>query len=46
MLSMFGRAVNGKIVLNQAVLGHELNHLLNFTDPDVANPDKLEEVFE
>ena len=43
---VFGRAVNGKIVLNQAVLGHELSHLLNFTDPDVANPDKLEEVFE
>jgi len=43
---VLGKIVNGKIVLNQAVLGHELQHLLNWKDSNVANPDKLEEVFE
>lgn len=42
---IFGTRVNGKIVINQAILGHELNHLLNFKAPDIANPDRLTEVF-
>ena len=41
---VFGKTVNGKIIINEAVLGHELLHLLNWTNPKVANPDKLEDL--
>ena len=41
---LFGRIVKGKIILNQAVLGHELNHLLNFKNPKIADPDKLDDL--
>lgn len=41
---VFGARVDGKIVLNQAVLGHEFNHLLNFADPRVADPDRLDDI--
>jgi hypothetical protein len=41
---VFGKRVDGKIVLNEAVLGHELTHLLNFKDPKVANPDKFRDL--
>ncbi len=41
---VFGKLVKGKIVVNQAILGHELNHLLNFKNPKVANPDKLDDL--
>jgi len=41
---IFGRILKGKIVLNQAVLGHELNHLLNFENPKIADPDKLDDL--
>jgi hypothetical protein len=37
-----GYEVNGKIIINQAVLGHELHHLLNFANPMVADPDRLD----
>ena len=39
---VFGRKINGKIIVNQAILGHELNHLLSFKNFDIADPDKLE----
>ena len=41
---VLGKIVKGKIVLNQAILGHELNHLLNFKNPKIANPDKLDDL--
>ena len=39
---VFGKRLGNKIIINQAVLGHELNHLLNYQNPNVANPDKLD----
>ena len=41
---VFGKLVKGKVVLNQAILGHELTHLLNFKNPNIANPDKLDDI--
>ncbi len=41
---VFGKRVGDKIVVDQSILGHELNHLLNFREPSVANPDKLSEM--
>jgi hypothetical protein len=41
---IFGKMVEGKIVLNEAVLGHELTHLLNFKNPKIANPDKFRDL--
>ena len=41
---VFGKRLGGKIIVNQAILGHELNHLLNFKDPKVANPDELNQL--
>ncbi len=41
---VFGKMVKGKVVLNQAILGHELTHLLNFKNSDIGNPDKLDDI--
>ena len=41
---VLGTVVDGRIVLNQAVLGHEVNHLLRFADPNVADPDRLDKI--
>lgn len=41
---VFGKRIRGKIVVNQAILGHELNHLLNFKNPNIANPDQLDDL--
>ena len=40
---VIGKEVNGKIIINWAVIGHELIHILNFYYPDmIANPDSYE----
>ncbi len=39
---LLGKRVGGKLIINQAVLGHELNHLLNFKNPEIADPDRLD----
>ena len=41
-MGVLGRYHKGKIILNQAAIGHELNHLLNFADPEIMNPDEME----
>ncbi len=43
-ISLFGKIVNGKIILNQAILGHELKHLLHFKNNKIADPDKLDDI--
>lgn len=43
-IGLFGKRVGGKIVINQAILGHELNHLLNFNNPRILNPDQLDKM--
>lgn len=42
---IFGKVVNGQVVVNEAIIGHELMHLLNFSTQSVANPDQLTAVF-
>lgn len=39
---LLGTVVEGKIVVNQALLGHEFKHLLHFKNDRVADPDQLE----
>lgn len=40
---VIGKEVNGKIIINWAVMGHELIHILSFYYPDIiANPDSYE----
>ncbi len=39
---LFGKRIGNKIVLNQGVLGHELNHILNFKTNKIADPHQLE----
>jgi len=38
---VIGYRYGDHIVANQAVLGHELNHVLNFSNPEIKNPDSL-----
>ena len=38
---VFGKMLNGKIVINEAIVGHELTHLLNFKNSKIANPDSF-----
>ena len=41
-ITVLGKRVGNKIIINQAVLGHELEHLLNYNNPQIADPDHLE----
>jgi hypothetical protein len=41
---VFGKRVGDQIIVDQSILGHELNHLLNFSNPSVTNPDQLSEL--
>lgn len=41
---ILGATRNGRIVINQGVLGHEVNHLLFWHNPRVHDPDKLEDI--
>ena len=41
---VFGKRVGDRIIVDQSILGHELNHLLNFENRTVANPDKLNDL--
>jgi len=46
-IELLGKVVNGRVVLNQAAVGHELTHILSWSGPGklIANPDKLQELF-
>ena len=39
---LLGKRVGDRIIVNQAVLGHELSHLLHFKDLEIADPDGLD----
>jgi len=39
-----GRQIKGQIIINQAILGHELMHILRFKNERIAHPDKLDEL--
>ena len=39
---VLGKRVGNKIIINEAILGHELNHLMNFQNPEIADPDVLD----
>lgn len=43
-IHVLGKRVGDKIVINQAILGHELNHLLNYKNSEITNPDKLNDL--
>ncbi len=43
VIRILGKKINGKIVLCPAVIGHEIQHALEYQDGGFANPDKLEE---
>jgi len=38
-ISILGKKIGGRIIVNQLVLGHEFNHILNFADRNVVDPD-------
>jgi hypothetical protein len=36
---ILGTKKNGKVYFDQSVLGHELQHLMNWANPQIADPD-------
>ena len=46
-IELLCKVVNGRVVFNQATLGHEFNHILSWMGPGklIANPDKLKKLF-
>ncbi|MBA4423298.1 MAG: hypothetical protein C0390_09400 [Syntrophus sp. (in: bacteria)] len=42
-IRIVGKKINGKIILCPAVLGHEVQHALEYQDGEFANPDKFQE---
>ncbi len=45
-IHILGYRSKGKIIVNQLVLGHEINHILSHKNKKIANPDALGKVFE
>ena len=43
---VLGYRQKGKIIVNQVVLGHEINHILSHQNDQIANPDRLDMLFE
>ena len=43
IIRIMGKMVNGKIVLCPAVIGHEIQHALQYQDGQFVNPDRMEE---
>lgn len=39
---VFGKKLGDKIIVNEAILGHELIHLLHYQNPIIANPDTFD----
>lgn len=37
-ISILGKKIGGKIIVNQLIPGHEFKHILNFADPDIVDP--------
>ncbi|MFP4088075.1 MAG: hypothetical protein ACLFUL_14925 [Desulfobacteraceae bacterium] len=37
-ISILGKKIGEKIIVNQMVLGHEFKHILNFANPDIVDP--------
>jgi len=42
---LLGYRQKGKIIVNQIVLGHEINHILNHKNSRIADPDTIETLF-
>uniref|UniRef100_A0A6M3KQN2 Uncharacterized protein n=1 Tax=viral metagenome TaxID=1070528 RepID=A0A6M3KQN2_9ZZZZ len=42
---VFGYIIGDRIMVNEAELGHEMLHLLEGRDPDIADPDHLDKLF-
>lgn len=42
---VLGYRQKGKIIVNQIVLGHEINHILSHKNGQIANPDAIDVLF-